>query len=134
MKGKIYITALLLACCAAAAGAVTPLTVITSATYATSGSDDKAYALTTDVDGNVFLTGNSGTNYLSQKYSKTLVVSPSAQQLYTPAFTGGKAKGITLDGQGNIIVAGEEMNSSGNLDFLALKYSANFAGLLPPAV
>ncbi|MDD5208984.1 MAG: hypothetical protein PHV36_06340 [Elusimicrobiales bacterium] len=134
-KGKIFITGLIIACCAAASAAAPSMIVLSSAAY-DSGSADIAYALSADAGGNIFLTGNSSNNtkYLSQKYSKTLVLSPSAQQFFTPNFTGGKAKSIAMDGQGRIIVAGEEMNSSGNMDNLVLKYSPDFAALLSSAV
>lgn len=129
---KIFIAALALAGFAAAAGAAPTMIVLSSATY-DSGAEDKAYALATDADGNVFLTGTSGDNYLSQKYSKTLVLSPTAQQPYANGNTSNNAKGIALDGLGNIIVVGEENNTS-DLDYLVLKYSPNFAALLSSAV
>jgi len=126
--GKAVFSALIIAGLAAASHAAPVMTVLSSAAY-DSGAADIAYALATDAGGNVFLTGNSSNNtkYLSQKYSKTLVVSPSAQQFYTPGVTGGIARGIALDGQGRIIVAGD-------MDNLVLKYSPDFASQLSSAV
>ena len=80
--GKAFIASVIIAFCAAASAAAPEMIVITSATY-DSGGEDRAYAVTADADGNIFLTGNTGQDYLSQKYSKTLVVSPTAQVLYT---------------------------------------------------
>lgn len=135
MKGKILITALLLACCAAASKAAPAMIVLSSATYNSAGlKDDSAYAVTTNPGGDIFVAGTSGDDLLSQKYSKTLVLSPTAQKVFTNGRPSNNAKGITLDGLGNIIVAGEEMNASGNLDYLTLKYSQDFGALLSSAV
>jgi len=134
---KLFIAALIAACCAGAASAAPAMIVLSSVSYDSSVGtdyvDDLAFALTTDADANVFLTGTSGSGFLSQKYSKTLVLSPTAQYPYVNGRGSNNARGITLDGLGNIIVTGEE-NNGANLDYLTLKYSPNFAAQLSSAV
>ncbi len=135
---KIFIAALFIASCAAAVRAAPAMIILSSATYSSFDSlgapvDNLAYALATDADNNVFLTGTSGSDFLSQEYSKTLALSPSAQGLFHNGNLSNNSKGIALDGLGNIIVVGEE-NNGANLDFLTLKYSQNFAALLSSAV
>lgn len=106
--------------------------VLSSATY-DSGGTDKAYAAAADADGNVYITGTSGNDYLSQKYTKALSLT-AAQQLYTNGRPSNNALGIALDGLGNVIVSGEELNASlTNLNFLVLKYSSLNAAFISSA-
>ena len=69
-------TALLAACpalfTAPAAAAPKTMIVLSSVTYDT-GLDDIATALATDAAGNIYVTGTSGNDYVSMKYTKTLV-------------------------------------------------------------
>ncbi len=131
--GKIFFAAAIAACFSGAASAAPEMIVLSSATY-DSGGTDKAFALAADADGNIFLAGTTGNDYLSQKYSKALVVSPSAFQIYTNGRANNNgAQGLALDGLGYIVVTGEEQNASGNLDYLTLKYSPNFAAQLSSA-
>lgn len=131
---KALLAACAAACCAAAAQAAPSMIVLSSAAYDSGALDDRASALAIDAAGNVFVTGTSGSDFLSQKYSKGLVISPTAQALYANGRSSNRSNSIALDGLGNIIVAGEEMNAASNLDFLVLKYSANFAALVSSAV
>ncbi len=114
--------------------AATPKTmiVLSSASYDSGALDDKALALTTDPAGNIFLTGTSGNDYMSIKYNGGLV--PGTPVLYTNGRSGNIPGGIAVDGLGNIIVAGMEMNASSKQAYLVLKYSPNFAALISSAV
>ncbi|MDD2804048.1 MAG: hypothetical protein PHV33_00710 [Elusimicrobiales bacterium] len=129
--GKIILAAALAACWAAAAQAAPPMIVLASATYNSVGADDKATALFIDPAGNIFVTGNSGNDYLSLKYTKTLAQGPG--MTFTNGRGGNIPGGIAVDGLGNILVAGMETNASFLQDYLLLKYSANFGALLSSA-
>jgi len=127
---KPLLTALLAACCAAAAQAAPEMIVLASATYDSGALSDVATALAVDAAGNIFVTGNSGNDFLSVKYSKTLALTVGAASLYANGGSGNIPGGIAVDGLGNIVVAGSE-NSAAN--YVTLKYSANFGALLSSA-
>lgn len=108
---------------AQASAAPKTMTVLSSATYNSSGTD-AVYAAITDADGNLYVTGASGNDYLTRKYSKGLVQLDG--NLYTNGRSGNTPYGIAQDGQGNVIVAGVEINASNEQDYLVLKYSPSF--------
>ncbi|PKM98164.1 MAG: hypothetical protein CVU79_04945 [Elusimicrobia bacterium HGW-Elusimicrobia-3] len=127
---KPLLAGLIAACCAAAAHAAPEMIVLASATYDSGAGDDKATAVAVDAAGNIFVTGNSGTDFLSVKYSKTLALTVGAASLYANGGSGNIPGGIAVDGLGNIIVAGME---NGGANYVTLKYSANFGALLSSA-
>ena len=104
--------------------------VLSSATYDSGALDDKALGLTIDPAGNIFITGTSGSDYLSLKYSKTLVQGPA--QPYVNGASANIPGGIAVDGLGNILVAGMEEGPSSQ-DYLLLKYASNFSSLVSSA-
>ncbi|MDT8286882.1 MAG: SBBP repeat-containing protein, partial [Elusimicrobiales bacterium] len=112
------------------AHAAPEMIVLSSATY-DSGAEDKAYALTIDGNGNIFIAGNSGNDYLFVKYNKNL--QPSLPQVYSNGRSGNVPGGIAVDGFGNIVVAGMEGGPTASQDYLVLKYSPDFATLLSSA-
>lgn len=129
---KLVLSALLIACGAAVSNAAPKtMMVLSSATYDSGALEDKALAVITDPVGNIFLTGSSGDDYMSMKYSKTL--SPGTPVLYTNGRSGNIPGGIAVDGLGNIVIAGMEMNASLDQAYLVLKYSPNFAALISSA-
>ena len=127
---KSLLAGLLAACCAAAAQAAPEMIVLASATYDSGAGDDRATAATVDAAGNIFVTGNSGNDFLSVKYSKTLALTVGAASVYSNGGSGNIPGGIAVDGLGNIIVAGME---NGGANYVTLKYSANFGALLSSA-
>ncbi|MGD9643093.1 MAG: hypothetical protein AB7V08_10175 [Elusimicrobiales bacterium] len=127
---KTLLAGLTAACCAAAAHAAPEMIVLASATY-DSGVEDRATALAVNAGGDIFVTGNSGNDFLSIKYSKTLALTVGAASLYVNGGNTNFPGGIAVDGLGNIIVAGSE-NSDAN--YVTLKYSPNFGVLLSSAV
>ncbi|OHE79315.1 MAG: hypothetical protein A2107_11875 [Verrucomicrobia bacterium GWF2_62_7] len=113
--------------------------VLSSAAYdAVPGTtNETAGAVTTDADENVYVTGVSDNgagvaDIHSVKYSKTLGPGPIAM-VYSNAQGDNQAKGITVDGLGNIIVAGR-VTSLAQQDFFLIKYSPNFAAMLSSTV
>lgn len=127
---KPLLAGLLAAWCAAAAQAAPEMIVLASATYNSGALDDKATAVAVDAAGNIFVTGNSGTDFLSVKYSKTLALTVGAASLYSNGGSGNIPGGIAVDGLGNILVAGME---NGGANYVTLKYSPNFGALLSSA-
>lgn len=135
MKLRTALLASALAALPAARAAAAPsMLTVSSAAFDTAAVDDKAAAVAVDAAGNVYIAGTTGNDLLAQKYSKALVLSPSAQAVYTNGRSGNKANGIALDGLGNVLVAAEEVNAALNLDFLLLKYNSSFSTLLSSAV
>jgi len=120
----------LLACCAAAAHAAPEMIVLASATYDSGALDDRATALAVDSAGDIFVTGNSGNDFLSLKYSKTLTLTVGAASLYANGGSGNIPGGIAVDGFKNSVVAGME---NGGANYVTLKYSPNFGVLLSSA-
>lgn len=115
-----------------AAAAPAAMIVLASATYDNAALSDKANAITTDPEGNVYVTGVSGNDYLSIEYSKTLV--PGIPISYSNGRPSNIARAIAVDGLGNIIVAGEELNAAARQAYLVLKYSPGFGAQLSSAV
>lgn len=127
---KTLLAGLIAACCAAAAHAAPEMIVLASATYDSGSGDDKATAVAVDAAGNIFVTGNSGNNFLSVKYSKTLALTVGAASLYSNGGSANIPGGIAVDGLGNIVVAGME---NGGANYVTLKHSPNFGALLSSA-
>lgn len=105
--------------------------VLSSATYDSGALDDNALALITGPTSDIFLTGTSGNDYLTMKYSKTLA--PGTPLVYTNGRSGNIPGGIAVDGLGEIVVAGMEMNDSLKQAYLVLKYSPNFGAQISSA-
>gem|GEM_PF-1586783 len=102
------------------------------ATFDKSGGDDQATAVAVDRQGNIIVTGTvwnaASTDIHTIKYAA------DGTLLWQHTFSGAAggsdiATSLAVDGDDNIYVAGYSANSSGNDDFLILKYPA--AGTAP---
>ncbi len=88
---------------------------------------DEAYAIAVDANGNSYVTGGSdagsqGSNFVTLKYG------PGGSIIWTQTYNGpgnsiDAATQITLDGSGNVYVAGHSFGSSTDLDFATIKYN-----------
>ena len=92
-------------------------------------SDDSAYAITIDGNGNTYVTGgsiNCPSDYATIKYD----VNGNAVWIATyngPANGSDIANAIAVDANGNVYVTGKSDGSSTNVDYLTIKYSALIA-------
>jgi uncharacterized delta-60 repeat protein len=102
------------------------------ATYNGSGNSiDTAYAIAVDSQGGVLVTGGStgevgGYNYATVKYSA------QGSELWVAEHDRGGhdiAYAVEVDASDNVYVTGESRGSSGTLDYLTIKYSADGAEL-----
>jgi uncharacterized delta-60 repeat protein len=92
-------------------------------------SSDKAWALTVDNSGNVYVTGEStgsgtGLDYATIKYD------PNGNQLWAARYnnwasSSDKARALTVDNSGNVYVTGESYGSGTNYDYATVKYDPN---------
>ena len=92
-----------------------------------------ATAIATDGNGNVFVTGKSEGTGSTTDFA-TVAYSNAGIPLWTnryngPANLGGQAMAMATDSSGNVFVAGSAFASSGNNDFVVLKYSGAGAPL-----
>jgi hypothetical protein len=92
-------------------------------------AEDAGSAVAVDSAGYVYSTGYStGTNgefdYLTVKYSPSGGIVWSARY-DGPGHSGDMAKGIAVDGAGNVYVTGGSLSTGGNVDFATIKYDAN---------
>ncbi len=132
------ITALLAALCPLLAGtaAAAPATMIVLSSAAYDVASETAGGIATDPDENVYVTGVSDNgvgvkDIHSVKYSKSLVQGPV--KVFSNGNGDNLAKGIAVDGLGNIVIVGR-VTALAQQDFLAIKYSPNFAAMLSSAV
>jgi len=93
------------------------------------GSGCHGYALAVDLDGNVYVTGESGTNYLSWSYPVTIKYNAAGDQQWatlndrmSPYGTAGR--GLVLDQDGYVYVTGTDLNASSNYDMVTIKYDS----------
>lgn len=92
-------------------------------------AEDKAWGIVVDTDDNSYITGyitdeNEGFNYYTAKLDE------SGNIVWADSHDGGeygtdKAWGIVVDTDGSVFITGESVNSSGNSDYLTIKYSSS---------
>jgi len=70
------------------------------------GAIDQAYAVTTDIHGNVIVSGYSDSVYASNPYYYIIKYAPNGDTLWARYGKCGFAYGVTTDWQGNVIVTG----------------------------
>ena len=70
------------------------------------GGIDEAYAVTTDVHGNIIVAGYSDSAYASNPYYHIIKYAPNGDTLWARYGKCGYAYGVTTDRQGNVIVTG----------------------------
>lgn len=94
--------------------------------YGMKNDESSARAIAVDKDGNVIVTGSSGGDSVTLKYTPD-GRQQGVQRRYNGP-TGGLdgAWGVEVDGNGNIIVAGESWNGT-NYDYVTVKYSPEFS-------
>jgi hypothetical protein len=95
------------------------------------GSGCHGHALAVDRDGNVYVTGESGTDYPSWSYPVIIKYNPAGEQQWarlndrmSPYGTGGRA--LVLGQDGYVYITGTDLNGSSNYDMVTIKY--DFAG------
>lgn len=120
-----------------APAAAAPKTMIVLSSAAYDVVNETAGGLAIGADDSVYVTGVSDnglgvTDIHSVKYSKALATA-GLVKVFSNGQSDNLAKGIAVDGLGNIIVAGR-VTTGVQQDFLTLKYSPNFAALLSSAV
>lgn len=86
-------------------------------------SRDRAYDMTLDGSGNVYVTGQTGLNYATVKYD------PNGNQLWVRTYdgrgTGGdRAYAITINGSGHCLVTGYSGGRKTSLDYATVKYDS----------
>jgi hypothetical protein len=93
------------------------------------GGNDAAFAIETDVDGNVYITGSSSGGF----YSLTAKYSATGEQLWVQTFTtigeGDAGTDIAVDADGNAYVTGYNVETATGLDIVTIKYSPSGAEL-----
>ena len=92
-------------------------------------SDDRAQAMAVDGSGHVVVTGSSqnlsgNADYYTARYAATNGALLWERYYNAPANRDDRAQALALDGGGNVIVTGSSDNSSGNADYLTVKYAA----------
>jgi hypothetical protein len=88
---------------------------------------DYARAVAVDANGNVFVTGESGSGSAGYDYV-TIKYSSAGVPLWTNVYAGTLTyndypKALVLDGSGNVIVTGESDGGSSGYDYATVKYS-----------
>jgi len=91
-------------------------------------NDDRAYAITTDNSGNVYVTGTSVGNYNNRDFV-TIKYNSSGSEQWVQSYNGtgnGEdwAYSIAVDASGNVYVTGYSMGSGSNLDYATVKYNS----------
>lgn len=100
-----------------------------SARYSGSGGTNFANAIAVDGNGNVFVTG--GTAPLGGKFDyATIGYSSSGAQMWARSYNGPGddtdiARGIAVDGDGNVFVTGYSTNAGSGYDYTTVKYAGD---------
>lgn len=101
------------------------------------GSDsayDIAYSITLDDSGNIYVTGESNSgdpsyvDFATVKYNSA-GVEQWVQKYNGPVNSGDYAKVVTVDGLGNVYVAGHSPGTGFNYDIVTIKYSQNITNV-----
>ncbi|MCK4532570.1 SBBP repeat-containing protein [bacterium] len=111
--------------------------VLGSAVYnGPANGHDYAYGVAVDGAGNIIVTGDShnGTNfdYFTIKYNDDLSVVLGSAAYNNPANANDYARGIDVDGEGNIFITGWSYNG-GNFDYVSIKYNNDLSVVLGSA-
>lgn len=88
-------------------------------------SIDEAKAVAVDINGNVFVTGESLGSGSSSDFA-TIKYSGAGVPLWTNRYDGGSsdtANAIALDSSGNVLITGDSSGSGSLLDYATIKYS-----------
>jgi hypothetical protein len=88
------------------------------------GTNDRAYGIAVDRDGNVIVTGEQDSADHSRKYFYTVKYDAALQPLYTARYEGGMsaaAAAVTVDGDNNIIVTGKQSDGT-RWSYCTVKY------------
>jgi uncharacterized delta-60 repeat protein len=95
----------------------------------TGNSEDKAFGIATDQDGNIYVTGKSKGSNLSFDYV-TIKYSPDGTMQWCDRYDGpsgddDEADAITIDKRGNICVTGFSKDNSTGYDYATIRYSSS---------
>jgi hypothetical protein len=90
---------------------------------------DAAYAIALDINGNVYVTGESKGNGTCLDYA-TIKYDINGNQIWVKRYNNtansdDSAYSIALDGSGNVFVTGKSMTNAGYYDYATLKYDNN---------
>ncbi len=100
---------------------------------------DEAWAVAIDGSGNIVVLGMeerpSGLEVMRiRKYAPSLAILLATTAYISPADSHAYGNDVVIDGSGNIVVAGCEVNSGGTLDLRILKYDATLSTVLATTV
>jgi uncharacterized delta-60 repeat protein len=106
-------------------------TLLWNVTYNGPGNyDDKAYAITIDSSGNVYVTGQSFNGSGSRYDYSTIKYDSNGNQLWVAAYGGSgnyddRANAIAVDGSGNVYVTGYSPGAGTTYDYATIKYDTD---------
>ncbi len=98
--------------------------------YTGESAYDYAYAVTTDSQGNSYVTGESAGIYPASDDFLTIKYDPDGKVLWTVRYDGPGSdwdvgRSVVVDGSGNVFVAGQSTGVGSNDDFTVVKYDSN---------